>query len=112
MSSLRNKKTYLCSIHNTPSYVELWDTICIILMKWCRKHCRYPSGTLWVGLNSERNIPFAKGSYFYEMKFLYGSNKGSISVYIVFVRFTTKMKSIYVFKLPFIVRKTDFIDEN
>ena len=86
MSSLRNKKNYLCCILNTPSYVELWDAI--ISMKWCRKHFRYPSGTLWFGLkflNSERNLPFAKRSYFYEMKFLYGSNSQAQLVFTLYL---------------------------
>ena len=46
---------------------------------------------LWVGLNSERNLPFMKGSFFYEMNFLlYSSN----SFYFVFVIFTIKIKII------------------
>ena len=52
--------------------------------------------TVWVGLNSEMNLPFAKGSFFpYEMKFF---NTAKMVFYFVFMILTTRMKIIYVFK--------------
>ena len=64
----------------------------------------YPN--VYVGWSKQQKEPSFREKNFFLRNEVFSTAK------IVFVIFTTKMKIIYVFKLPFIIRKMDFIDEN